>query len=174
MLTLPPSPETQNRNGMWPPPLSATVQTYFEIHASQLYLPPPSLVGSLLASHLRLALGAGKRGRRPGPPILRGLTPSMYAIGISYMYMAVNCQGPLAQQRRVAGLPRAKGQGLKQFCIWRPREAIPSWQVCGHTRTLDVSTRLLISSTSSPCAAGRRRRARRKSGITRGRRRKTR
>jgi hypothetical protein len=68
----------------------------------------------------------------------------------------------------------AKGQGLKQFCIWRPREAIPNRQVRGHTRTLDASTRFLISSTSSPRAAGRRRRARRKSGITKGRRRKTR
>jgi hypothetical protein len=50
----------------------------------------------------------GQAGPSPRGPIPRGLTPSVYAIGISYMYMAVNCQGSLAQQRRVAGLPRAK------------------------------------------------------------------
>jgi hypothetical protein len=116
--------------------------------------------------------GGGPAGPSPWAPDSKGPHPKY--VRYRYIVYVYGCQlsrptGPAAK----SSWP-AKGQGLKQFCIWRPREAIPSRQVRGHTRTLDASTRLLISSTSSPRAAGRQRRARRKSGITRGRRRKTR
>ena len=74
----------------------------------------------------RAALGAGKRGRRPGPSN-SGPTPSMCTIGISYIRI---CIWPVKLSRPIG--PAAKsswpiqGPRSKQFRIWHPREAIRS------------------------------------------------
>ena len=103
----------------------------------------------LVSSSSGPALGAGKRGRRPGPPNFKGPHPKYVhyrCIVYSYMYIWP-VQGPRS----------------KQFCIWRPREAIPSRQVGQHTRTREtrlLKPRVLVRGGDARCnrAAGWRRR----------------
>ena len=47
-----------------------------------------------------------------------------------------------------------QGPRSKQFCIWRPREAIPSRQVRGHTRTREsrlLKPRVLVRGGDARC-----------------------